>query len=348
MIIDTDNYNIYSGNLNIFEDLKEIVKSYSKIFVLVDQNTDKYCFSKIQSFLPESYFKIEIAAGENHKNLETCSKIWNILTEKKADRKSLLINLGGGVIGDMGGFCAATFKRGISFINIPTTLLAQVDASVGGKLGIDFMGLKNQIGVFSNPKAVFISPDFLTTISEREKMSGFAEIIKHALITDLNYWQDIQTISDNKWQDIINQSIIIKRDIVKLDPEEKNVRKKLNFGHTIGHAVESYSLENDKDPLMHGEAVAIGMICESYISSKVNNLSESELININQYINQKYKKYSIKKETYNQLFDLMKNDKKNENEKINFTLLNKIGNSDINKYADMNLIFESLDFYNNN
>lgn len=349
MIIESDSYQIYTGNIDIFDNLTSFTKNYSKVFVLVDENTRIYCYPVIKKYLEnisDIYF-IQIKSGENNKNLDTCQTIWKVLTENKADRKSLLINLGGGVIGDMGGFCASTYKRGIDFVNIPTTLLSQVDASVGGKLGIDFMGLKNQIGLFNNPKYVFVYPDFIKTLNNKEKMSGFAEIIKHALIDDFDYWNNIQNIESLNWDHIINQSINIKNNIVKLDPEEKNIRKKLNFGHTIGHAIESYSLINDIDPLSHGHSVAIGMICECFLSNKINNLSDKELNEISNYIYSKYGNYKIDLRNFDVIMNFMKNDKKNDNEKINFTLLNSIGSSDINMYSDSDLIYKSIDYFNN-
>lgn len=345
MIIEANNYQILSGDIGIFDNLRKLVNLYSKVFLLIDENSDKYCLPIIESFLPKNIYKIQIQSGEKYKNLDTCQIIWTELTINKADRKSLLINLGGGVIGDMGGFCASTYKRGIDFINIPTTLLSQVDASVGGKLGIDFLGLKNQIGIFCNPKSVFIYPKFINTLSEKEKMSGFAEVIKHSLIDSFDYWREIKDFNNLDWKNVIDKSIIIKRDIVNLDPEEKNVRKKLNFGHTIGHAIESFSLENDKEPLSHGHSVAIGIICESYISNKINNLSSNDLEQITKYINSKYPRYKIDLNCFEHLLALMKNDKKNDNEMINFTLLNKIGASDINLYSDSKLILDSIKFY---
>lgn len=348
MIIETNNYNIFTGGLEVFDQLQVLLseRNYSKIFILVDQNTDKHCLNKISLFLDIPYFKLLIKPGEIYKNLETCSEIWKFLSDHKADRKSLFINIGGGVIGDMGGFCASTYKRGIDFINIPTTLLAQVDASVGGKLGIDFQGLKNQIGIFSEPQAVFICSNFLDTLSDRERMSGFAEIIKHALIVDKNYWNQIKDFSENNLTDIINKSVMIKKEIVNLDPEEKNIRKKLNFGHTIGHAIESFSLENDEDPLTHGECIAIGMICESYISYQLNDLQKKDLEEITTYILSKYPKYYLDPERFPVYLNLMKNDKKNENDNINFTLLKEIGLSEINKYSSFEQIYNSFEHYN--
>lgn len=350
MIIKSDNYQIYIGNLDIFDNLSLFLNNYSKIFVLVDENTYENCLPLIENYLTKSEkpYLINIKSGENYKNIITCQKIWKQLTENKADRNSVLINLGGGVIGDMGGFCASTYKRGIDFINIPTTLLSQVDASVGGKIGIDFMGLKNQIGLFNNPEYVFIYPDFINTLNIKEKLSGFAEIIKHALICDHDYWKDIQNLDNIDWLDIINKSIQIKNNIVKSDPKEKNIRKKLNFGHTIGHAIESYSLDKDKEPLTHGHAIAIGMICESFISNKINNLSDHDLNEITNYISSKYNGYQINLSDFETIIGFMKNDKKNDNEKINFTLLKSIGNSNIDMYADSDLIYKSLELYNLN
>ena len=220
---------------------------------------------------------IEIPSGEEHKNLEKCQLIWNALSSHHFDRNSLLINLGGGVVGDMGGFAASTYKRGIDFIQIPTSLLAMVDASVGGKLGIDFAYLKNQIGVFNNPKAVLINPVFLNSLPNNQLLSGFAEVVKHALIEDKCYWKEITTTPLEKmnWESIILQSIVIKNNIVTQDPLEKGERKKLNFGHTFGHAIESFYLKLGK-PILHGEAISLGMILESNLS-KINNEEKHEI-----------------------------------------------------------------------
>jgi 3-dehydroquinate synthase len=262
----------------------------------------------------------------------------------------MLINLGGGVISDLGGFVASAFKRGIRYVNVPTTLLAMVDASIGGKVGVDMDGLKNQIGMFSNPQVVFIIPEFLDTLPDSYKRNGFAEVIKHSLVYEKNYWDEISrkpfTDIDN-WKEIIDWSIEIKNYFVTEDPLEKGFRKVLNFGHTIGHAVETYSFQFEGEELSHGEAVAIGIICESYISHKHSGLSEDELSEITQYISSNFEHYIFNSGYFEQLLELMQHDKKNVTSNINFTLLTSIGNSLINEVVDVGLVRESLLYYQN-
>ena len=308
-------YSIWIGK-NSFSKLD--ISNYSQVAILVDENTKRDCLSKLPQI--ENALIIEIKSGEEYKNISTCSFIWEQLTINNFDRNSLLINLGGGVIGDMGGFCAATYKRGLEFIHIPTTLLAMVDASVGGKLGIDFKGFKNQIGLFNNPKAVLISSVFLETLAESELKSGFAEVVKHALISDNSLWLKLKNtpFTDLDWEDIIDTSVQIKNKIVLADPFEKGERKKLNFGHTFGHAIESYYLEK-RTPISHGEAVFMGMILET----KISDLSESDKNEIKNYVLSNFAlPYTPKKSS---LHKFLINDKKNQNGKINFTLLNGIG-----------------------
>ncbi|MCK6694924.1 MAG: 3-dehydroquinate synthase, partial [Thermoanaerobaculia bacterium] len=244
---------------------------YSQIFMVTDENVRQYCLSVFlqKAGLPASVPLVVIPAGEWHKNLSAGEQIWQAMFNARLDRKALVINLGGGVIGDMGGFCAATFKRGVDFIQVPTTLLAMTDAAIGGKLGVDFQGIKNAVGVFRNPAAVFADPLFLQTLPPRELRSGFAEVIKHALIGDPVLWEKIRNIPAGRlgagnadWSDLLHASIAVKVRVVTEDPLEKGIRALLNFGHTIGHAIESYFLNTD-DPLTHGEAVAIGMVCET-------------------------------------------------------------------------------------
>jgi len=323
--------------------------SYSKIFVLTDNNTTTHCLPLIESTLSGfSWSSIQILAGEQHKNIETCQSIWQQMMEAGADRKALAINLGGGVIGDMGGFCASTFKRGMDFIQIPTTLLSQVDASIGGKLGIDFMQVKNSIGLFKNPQAVLIDPTFLSTLSFAEIRSGFAEIIKHSLIADIDQWKQICQIRDIttvNWAPIITPSLLIKKQVVEEDPFERGLRKALNFGHTIGHAIEGHALESDR-PLLHGEAIAIGMICETFLSHRILGLSKTELENVSRYLLSVYDSYPLQKKNYPAYFQLMKNDKKNEDGKINFSLIIPLGEAVVNQTCEKELIEESLDYYN--
>ena len=348
----TGKYEIHIGN-DCFSKLNEFLssKKYSSVFILVDENSKKHCLPLLKRSFDKilSYTLIQIKSGEKNKNIRTCEKIWNLLSKQNADRKSLLINLGGGVISDIGGFAASTYKRGIDFINIPTTLLAQVDASVGGKTGIDFSNFKNQIGTFAFPKAVFIDPAFLNTLNKRELLSGFAEVIKHGLIADENYWRRISEISNNNIlggtiQELISTSIQIKNAIVSKDPYENGLRKALNFGHTIGHAIESASLKSKKK-LLHGEAIALGMICEAYISRKCTGLPSDQLNGISSFIISIFKPAPVKFPT-KQLIALMKQDKKNNNSEINFSLLNSIGKVEINNSCSEELIEEALHFLN--
>jgi len=325
---------------------------YSKLFILVDENSLKYCYPQLVVEIPafEDAEIIEIESGEENKNIEICTQIWAALSEYVAERHSLLVNLGGGVIGDMGGFIASTFKRGIRFINIPTTLLSQVDASVGGKVGIDLNHLKNEIGLFSNPSAVFVNTGFLSTLDKRQLLSGFAEIIKHALITDLAYWKKVKKISfDNfeKLEDLVVTSIQIKNKIVKEDPLEKNIRKTLNFGHTIGHALETFFLEQPqvKKQLLHGEAVAIGMICETYLSHCVLKLPASTLKEITSFILSVYNPIHLFEKDSQRLIELMYHDKKNENGELNFSLISSIGTCEINNVVSTDLVKEALNYY---
>jgi 3-dehydroquinate synthase len=349
--INTNSYPVLIGKKCWGEMSRFIEQKFSgsKIIVVADSNTLLHCYPLLEDnctvFLSAEV--IEIPEGEENKNIDIAIGIWETLLQLEADRSSLIVNLGGGVVSDIGSFAASTYKRGIKFINIPTTLLAQVDASVGGKTGIDLNGIKNQIGTFCNPDAVFINPEFLNTLPAPQLLSGFAEVIKHALITDKNYWKYI--ISENPteitdWEKLISQSVIIKNKIVTEDPYESGIRKLLNFGHTIGHAVESYSLETD-NPLLHGEAIAIGMICESYISSKLCGLKEPELLEISNYISGLFEPYWLDETIYHKLLQLMMHDKKNENGKIYFSLIESIGSGIYGVSCNTDIITESLDFY---
>lgn len=349
--IDTLSSSVIIGG-EVFNVLSVFLETYKnqKIFLLVDENTLTHCVPSLISSVSqlENVEIIEVKSGEENKVLEVCYQIWKTLSEYNAERNSLLINLGGGVITDMGGFVASTYKRGIDFINIPTTLLSQIDASVGGKVGIDFEGLKNMIGVFNEPKQVFIYPNFLTTLDKRQMLSGYAEALKHALIKDAAYWIKLKKgmLSDaDDWYSLISSSVEIKNNIVLKDFKEQGDRKLLNFGHTIGHAFESYSLENDEEPLFHGEAVAIGMICEAYLSTEVAKLSKTELTEITNTILGFYPKYEIATTQFHFLLELMKHDKKNENNQINFSLLNKIGEGVIDGEVGIEQIIDALNYY---
>lgn len=323
-------------------------QAYDQIFILCDEHTEALCYPALVNIIPE-HIIITIPPGEQFKNIHTTTAIWEEMSDNLATRKSLLINLGGGVIGDMGGFAAATFKRGFDFIQMPTTLLSQVDASVGGKLGIDLQDLKNLIGVFKNPNAVFICTDFLQTLPKRQLRSGFAEVLKHGLIYSKPYWQQASHIdldSCSEWLEIIAQSVRIKSAVVERDPLESGLRKILNFGHTIGHAIETISLREDEDPLLHGEAIAIGMICEAYLSVQVSSLPAESLSEITNVLMRYFEHYDVSKISFDALMEIMQQDKKNEQQQIRFSLLESIGACGYDQLVTEQQIRDALQFYN--
>lgn len=332
----------------ISESLKTFLgtKSYSKIVVLTDTNTKRFCYPVIKDALPK-HTLITVKHGEENKNLQTCELIWSVMTEAQLDRHALMINLGGGVIGDMGGFCAATYKRGIDFIQIPTTLLSQVDASVGGKLGIDFQGFKNHLGVFTLPNAVLIDPVFLETLSEREKRSGFAEILKHCLIQDGEKWQEIRRkdLADQDLPDLIAHSVEIKKKVVEQDPTEKGLRKILNFGHTLGHAIETFFLPQGKKRLFHGEAIATGMVCESYIAYERGLIDERTLEQIEEFIFSIYGKVDIAEADFDTIIGLTLQDKKNKGKEVRFSLINAAGSCLYDIVVSKNEMKKALAYY---
>ena len=318
---------------------------FSQLAVLVDENTKADCYPLIEAILPK-HSLIEITSGEEHKNLRTCEHIWEQFTLNGFDRKSLLINLGGGVIGDMGGFCAVTYKRGIRFINIPTTLLAAVDANVGGKLGIDFMGFKNHLGFFQEPERVLIDPVFLKTLAKKELRSGFAEVIKHGLIADFDYFNQVTAngLEVDNWEAIIAHSVEIKTQVVNSDPKEAGLRKILNFGHTVGHAIESFYLTTDKK-LLHGEAIAIGMICEAYLSKKLLGFSDQNLAQISETILNIFPEINIAKEDFSGIIKLMYQDKKNVNNLLNHSLLMDMGKATYDIAVDEKDVIDALFYF---
>ncbi len=322
---------------------------YDRLFVLTDTNTLKLCMPLLD--IPEGvYTKICIPAGEENKTLESLSHVWQCLSHGGASRNSLLINLGGGMVTDLGGFAAATFKRGIRFVNIPTTLLAAVDAAVGGKTGIDFFGLKNEIGAFAPAEAVIIETGFFKTLDRKNFLSGYAEILKHSLIHSVEDWKkllafDLEDIHYNRLSDLLIDSVRIKEKIVAEDPVEKGIRKALNLGHTIGHAMESMALESGH-PVLHGYAVAWGIVCELYLSMIKTGFDKNKLVQNVRFVKERYGIFSFDCKQYDRLYELMQHDKKNASSKqINFTLLKDIGRVEINQTATREEIFESLDFY---
>ncbi len=350
--IKAQNYQVYF-NESGFQFLNELLqlKKYSKIFVLVDGNTNECCLplflSEMTTDIP--FEVIEIEAGEEFKNIETCTQVWYALSELEADRKSLIINLGGGVVTDLGGFVASTYMRGIDFVNIPTTLLAMVDASVGGKTGVDLGALKNQIGVINNPLGVVIDSRFLATLSGEELRSGMAEMFKHGLIQSETYWQKMLNLKDLTLDDLdglIHESVVIKNNIVEQDPTEKGLRKTLNFGHTLGHAIESHCLQSDnRRKLLHGEAIAIGMVLASFFSVKKLGFSPSKCDEIKSIFEQYFEKQNFTEEEINQIINLMKFDKKNSHGNINFVLLENIAQPKLDCLVENELIYRAFEYY---
>ncbi len=322
-----------------------------KIFILADENTHQHCFPRFKTKISDTVLiqSIIIKSGEINKNINTCVEVWKKLTGLEADRKSLLINVGGGMITDLGGFVASTFKRGIKFINIPTTLLSMVDASVGSKTGVDLDNLKNLIGLFSNPEMVLIDVSYLNTLPERELKSGVAEVIKYGLTFNSNL---LEAIYKDKWKDVIElneiiyQSIKIKNKVVLEDFKETGLRKVLNFGHTVGHAIESYFLDHPElDRLLHGEAIAIGMVVEGFISNKHYNFPKTELEILKQYVLKTYGKTTINTIHYPAILELMKHDKKNIKGTVRYILLKDLGKFVIDGVASNELVAEGLEYY---
>ena len=325
--------------------------SYDKLFILTDENTERFCYPLLSAYpCLKDAVVISIGAGDVHKNLSALSDVWMRLSKEGATRRSVLINLGGGMVTDLGGFAAATFKRGIKCVNIPTTLLAMVDAAVGGKTGINFNGLKNEIGAFAPACSVLIDCGFLKSLDHFNVLSGYAEMLKHGLISDEAHWCrlirfDMDEIDYTVLQDLVRESISVKEKIVEEDPFEQGIRKALNFGHTMGHAFESFALAENR-PVLHGYAVAWGMVCELYFSYMKMGFPKDILYQTVQFIKENYGKLHFTCSDYDRLYELMRHDKKNLSAgAINFTLLGGVGDIRINQTASRKEIGEMLDFY---
>ena len=337
---------VFTRNIQTDLSLKISEMKPSKTFVLVDNNSRNFCREILGlSGLPDENIST-VPEGEHHKSLESVVEIWQILSEQGAKRSSLLINVGGGVITDLGGFAASCFKRGIRYVNVPTTLLAQIDASVGGKNGFDFNGLKNEIGTFSIPDWVFIDNRFLATLPERQVMSGLAEMLKHALLADENQLAeimqaDMSRIAEEEFLKLIRKSVAVKAAIVQNDPREKGLRKALNFGHTVGHAIESVAIRRGLD-IYHGDAVAYGMIAELYLSVQRLGFDEKHFQAVRKFIRERYPVYHSVAES-DELYELMLHDKKNEREDVNFTLLREPGEFEIDHYCKREEILKALE-----
>jgi 3-dehydroquinate synthase len=347
--IQTSHYEILLGE-NAISQLSAFLKnhSYSKLFVLMDENTYKKCYPPLllaTAELSDAELMV-IDPGEENKSIEVATQLWRSLNEHEADRHSLLINLGGGIITDLGGFVASCFKRGMDFINIPTSLLAMVDASVGGKTGLNLDHFKNQIGLFSTPKQIIIDPLFLETLPQNQLLSAYAEMLKHGLIADKKYWDDlckVTQLNPSQLQAFIENSIQIKKRVVEEDPTEKGLRKILNFGHSIGHAIESYYLTTENE-FTHGESVALGMLAETYLSVKILNLDSSELEQIERLIRQHYSFTPIREDHLEEISALIMHDKKKEGNRLNFSLLKKIGQAEIDIQVTPNEILNALKY----
>lgn len=341
---------VISGNLE--RDLVSAISEceHDRIFVLTDETTQQLCWPKIKNFKAlKDCTPIIIKATDTHKNLDTLAEVWQALSNGGATRHSLMINLGGGMVTDLGGFAASTFKRGIDFINIPTTLLAMVDASVGGKTGINFGGLKNEIGVFSDSRFVIINTQFLDTLDHDNICSGYAEMLKHGLISDERTWAelvtfDLDTPDLSQLQRMVAESIKVKERIVEADPHEHGIRKALNLGHTMGHAFESFAMRRGT-PILHGYAVAYGLISELYMSARKTAFPTDRMHQTVRFIRENYDTLNITCDDYPTLIELMHHDKKNTSGIINFTLLGNVGDIRINQTANEEEIKEALDFF---
>ncbi|WP_222984111.1 3-dehydroquinate synthase [Flagellimonas meishanensis] len=346
--IASHSYEVHLEELALAALQQHVAKSgYSKIFMLVDENTKKHCLPIFDQKMGIPIDQLlEIHSGEVNKNISTCVKVWEAMSKGDADRKSLLINLGGGVLTDLGGFVASTYQRGIDFINIPTTLLSMVDASIGGKTGVDLGSLKNQIGVINQPIMVLIFPEFLKTLEQRQLTSGYAEMLKHGLIRDASYWKSLRETVDYGDAACIQKSIAIKNEVVLEDPTEKGLRKILNFGHTLGHAIESYCLESpQRKTLLHGEAIAIGMILEAYLSHELRGLSKLSLEEVKNTFLQHFERVAFDVDDIDSILRLLRYDKKNTHGNINFVLLQAIGEAVTDVKVPDDLLLKAFAYY---
>ena len=336
---------------NIAEAIGKV--AHDKLFVLTDTTTQELCWPVVRDFaVMQQAQTITIQSTDEAKTLETLAYVWSALQKGGATRHSLLVNLGGGMVTDLGGFAASTFKRGMAYINVPTTLLSQVDASVGGKTGINFGGLKNEIGVFNCAQSVILSSMFLRTLDRENLLSGYAEMLKHGLLSTTENWAELLNfdITEPDYDillGLVAKSVSIKEGIVTEDPTEKGIRKALNLGHTAGHAIESLALQEGRT-VLHGYAVAWGLLMELYLSARKCGFPAKELHQMEAYIKEHYGKFHYECRHYETLCDFMSHDKKNQGGNINFTLLGGIGDIRINQTASMEEIEEMLDYYREN
>jgi 3-dehydroquinate synthase len=359
-IKETDISDLYTGT-SVFSSVTDYLKKHfsdsNQVFILVDENTKVHCLPGLQSYVPrlQNARVIEVQSGDISKSIETATYVWSKLSEMHADRDSILVNLGGGAISDLGGFVAATFKRGIIYMNIPTTLLGMVDGAIGGKTALNLSNLKNQIGVFALPRAIFIYTGFLRTLDKKHMFSGIAEIMKYGLVTDAGLWNKMIKLDYRKiieapfrntvWDDMIKKTVKTKSDIVEKDFRDINERKILNFGHTFGHAFETISMNGNQEGLLHGHAVALGMICESYLSTLKTGLGQKDLEQIVSVITSNFNLYPFGRETYPAILEIMRKDKKSVNGQLAFTLIKRPGSAVINQFCSADMIEKAIDFY---
>lgn len=320
-------------------------KKYSQVVVVTDTNTKQHCYPLLKAHLPK-HSVLETMSGEEFKNLETCTYLWQKLTDQRIDRHAVLIVVGGGVLGDMAGFCAATYKRGIDFVLVPTTLLAQADASIGGKLGIDFDSYKNHIGVFQQPALTLLHSGFLKTLPESELRSGFAEVIKHTLISDNALWNEVRSkkLNEQDWERLLRHSATFKYGVIEQDPKEQGLRKILNAGHTIGHALESYLLSKGKK-VTHGEAVAAGLVAEAYLAFEREFISQTKLNAIASYVKDTFGKLAFKENETGVIAEYALQDKKNKGNEILCVLLKEEGSAGWDYAISLQDVKGALSFY---
>lgn len=352
MEIQSTDYQVVFG-LEGYQKLNQLIQenAYSKLFILTDDHVNECCIPHLlpQLAIQIEFEIIEIESGEEQKTIETCQEIWTILSEFHADRKALVVNIGGGMITDLGGFVASTYKRGVDFVNIPTSLLSMVDASVGGKNGVNLNGLKNMVGTFTQPQLVIVDVTYLETLPGNQMRSGLAEMYKHGLIADVSYWNHLKNLDQMTTEDLeqlIYFSVYIKNEFVTADPHEQNVRKALNFGHTLGHAIETYSHQNRAiAPLLHGEAIAIGMVLEAYLSYKMNFISKEMYNEIQNTLNLMFETVAFSKNDIEICIELLKHDKKNTSDTVQFVLLEQIGQFVIDQNVPQEWIYEAFEAY---
>lgn len=351
VVFDAGGHSVHFGAAAL-DSLQQLLeqRSHSIAFILGDSNTLRHCLPELLAHVPalRNAESIAVEPGEATKSVEVCQQLWSHLIARAADRNAILINLGGGVVSDLGGFVAATYKRGIACVHVPTSLMGMVDAAIGGKTGIDLGHVKNVVGVFHDPQGVFVHIPFLRTLGKRELLNGLAEMMKHGLVLDASHWEAIGSAALHDLDalaTLVKRSAAIKSDVVRRDRREVKLRKVLNFGHTIGHGLEAFSWESPQRELLHGEAVAAGMICEAWLSCRTERLSEQDLERIVTQVMLLFPKYALQSADDHRILELMRNDKKNAAGELRFTLLTAIGSAEVDVAVPAELVREALGYY---